>query len=118
MSVRLLLDENLSERLMLALAPQFADSRHVRLIGLGGASDTQIWAQARMDGDVLVTKDEDFIAFSVLHGPPPKVLWLNIGNASTGDTATLILAHRDAILAFVAHLDAGFLALGFGPRPG
>jgi len=118
MLVRLLLDENLSERLIFALAPRFADTRHVRLLGLGGAPDTQVWAQARTDGAVLVTKDEDFIALSVLYGPPPKVLWFNIGNASTGDTAALILAHVDAITQFVAHPDEGFLALGFGPRSG
>lgn len=116
--VRLLLDENLSERLLVAIVPHYADSQHVRQLGLGGASDRQIWEQARTDGAVLVTKDDDFIALSVLHGPPPKILWLNIGNASTGDTAALLIAQVDAITQFVAHPDAGFLALGFGPRPG
>ena len=118
MLVQLLLDENLSERLILALAPNFANTRHVRLLGLGGAPDAQIWTQARADGAVLVTKDDDFVALSVLYGPPPKVLWLNIGNASTRETAALVLAHEEAIAQFVAHPDAGFLALGFGPRPG
>jgi hypothetical protein len=38
-SVRLLLDENHSERLLPLLCDRFPDSSHVRLIGLGGADD-------------------------------------------------------------------------------
>ena len=116
MSVRLLLDENLSERLISALEPKFAGARHVRPIALGGASDLAIWAHAIEHGFVLVTKDEDFIALSVLRGAPPKVIWLNIGNAGNADTAALLLRHADAIERFTEHADAGFLALGFGPR--
>lgn len=43
MSIRLLLDENLSERLLPLLSDRFPDSSHVRLIGLGGADDLVIW---------------------------------------------------------------------------
>ena len=39
MSLSLLLDENLSEKLLPLLFERFPDSRHVRLIGLGGADD-------------------------------------------------------------------------------
>lgn len=42
MLVQLLLDENRSERLILALAPNFANTRHVRMLGLGGAPEAQI----------------------------------------------------------------------------
>lgn len=55
MSIRLLLDENLSERLLPLLSDRFPESRHVRLLGLGGADDLTIWDRARADGDLLVT---------------------------------------------------------------
>jgi predicted nuclease of predicted toxin-antitoxin system len=58
MSLSLLLDENLSEKLLHLLFDRFPNSRHVRLIGLGGADDLAIWDRARLDGDLLVTKDE------------------------------------------------------------
>ena len=58
MSLSLLLDENLSEKLLPLLFDRFPNSRHVRLIGLGGADDLAIWDRARLDGDLLVTKDE------------------------------------------------------------
>ena len=57
MSLSLLLDENLSEKLLPLLFDRFPDSRHVRLIGLGGADDLAIWDRARLDGDLLVTAE-------------------------------------------------------------
>lgn len=116
MSVRLLLDENLSERLLVQLEQQFPESTHCRMVDLGGAPDARMWEHARAHGLVLVTKDEDFVTLSVMRGSPPKVVWLNIGNAGNAETAALLLRHANAILAFVDHPDAGFLALATGPR--
>ena len=73
MRQRLLLDENLSERLLPLLIETFPESTHVRPVGLGGASDTEIWQWARLHGAILVTKDEDFLRLSVARGIPPKV---------------------------------------------
>jgi predicted nuclease of predicted toxin-antitoxin system len=115
-AVRLLLDENLSERLIPALAPRFADTLHVRVLGLGGAADTRLWEVAAREQCLLVTKDEDFVQLSVLRGPPPKVLWLNVGNAGTPVITRLVLQNAEAIEAFVAHPELAFLALGVGPR--
>lgn len=96
MSVRLLLDENLSERLLPLLLDRFPDSSHVRLLGLGGADDPVIWEQALSEGALLVTKDEDFLRLSVTRGFPPKVICLDIGNAGNAATAALQVArpHR------------------------
>lgn len=116
MSVRLLLDENLSERLLTSLHGSFPSSVHVRALGLGGAADSELWEMAKRDNFVLVTKDEDFVAMSVLRGTPPKVLWLNIGNANNAETIWLVLQHVLDIEQFVDHPDAGFLALRFGPQ--
>ena len=115
MPVRLLLDENLSERLVSALADCLPDVLHVRLVGLGGAHDAVIWTYAMREDRLLVTKDEDFIAMSVVRGAPPKVVWLNIGNAGTAATAAVLRAAVEDIAAFAVHPEATFLALSFGP---
>lgn len=115
MSVQLLLDENLSERLLPLLSGGFPGSRHVRLLGMGGADDLAIWDRARLDGDLLVTKDEDFLRISMSRGFPPKVICLAIGNAGNAATAGLLLDHIDAIEAFSSHPEAGFLVLSPGP---
>lgn len=81
---------------------------------MGGATDSAIWEFARQERFLFVTKDEDFVTLSVLRGTPPKVIWLNIGNADNGRTLDLLLHHADAIQHFASHPDAGFLALGLG----
>ena len=116
MSVNLLLDENLSEKLLPLLFDRFPDSRHVRLIGLGGADDLAIWDRARLDGDLLVTKDDDFLRLSMSLGFPPKVICLAIGNASNEATASLLLNHAADIEAFSSHPEAGFLLLSPGAK--
>ncbi|MBD2719457.1 MULTISPECIES: DUF5615 family PIN-like protein [unclassified Synechococcus] len=117
MSVSLLLDENLSERLLPLLSDRFPESGHVRLLGLGGADDLTIWDRARADGDLLVTKDEDFLRLSMSRGFPPKVICLAIGNAGNASTAALLLDHAAAIEDFSNHPEAGFLMLSPGAKP-
>lgn len=117
-ALRFLLDENLSERLLLSLAPRFAASLHVRQLGLGGTTDVHLWELAITEHCVLLTKDEDFVKLSVLRGPPPKVVWLNVGNAATTVITHLVLQNAAAIEAFAEHPELGFLALGIGSRSG
>ncbi len=71
-----------------------------------------MWAHAGAHGFVLVTKDEDFHRLSVLRGPPPKVIWVRLGNCATADVARLLRRRREEVAAFVVHGDAAFLALG------
>jgi predicted nuclease of predicted toxin-antitoxin system len=107
----LIFDENLAARLVAALADTYPGSRHVANVGLLGAPDLAIWQHARDNGLVLVTKDEDFHRLSVLFGPPPKVIWVRLGNCSTEDVIRLLRRYRDDIEAFLQHGEAGFLSL-------
>jgi len=115
MGQRLLLDENLSERLLPLLIERFPGSSHVRLVGLGGANDTAIWEWAKEQALLLVTKDEDCLDLSVSRGFPPKVVCLAIGNASNAATAALLLQQAETIEQFADHPEAGFLL--FSPDP-
>ena len=75
------------------------------------APDRAIWIHARDHGFVIVSKDEDFHRLSVLHGPPPKVIWLRLGNCSTDEVIRLLRRRREEIEGFVAHEESAFLAL-------
>jgi predicted nuclease of predicted toxin-antitoxin system len=109
--VRRLIDENLSEALIPALAELFPGSLHVRLLGAGGGSDSQIWNLAREQGCVLLTRDEDFLQMSVLKGAPPKIIYLRIGNCSTAAVERLIRDRIGIIQQFEADEQTTFLAL-------
>jgi predicted nuclease of predicted toxin-antitoxin system len=110
--VQLLFDEQLSEVLVRKLADVFPHALHVRLLNRGGAPDPDVWALAREHGCILVTKDGDFHRLSLLHGAPPKVVWLRIGNCSTADIARLMTKHAEDIREFDAQSEATVLELG------
>ena len=118
MAARLLLDENLSERLLPQLINVFPDSTHVRTLGRDGASDSSVWNIARDGGFLLVTRDEDFVGMSLLRGAPPKVVWLNIGNARNAFIAALLRERAADIERFLVHDEYTFLAIGIDEDSG
>ncbi|MFO1263738.1 MAG: DUF5615 family PIN-like protein [Rhodoferax sp.] len=66
--MKLLLDENLSRRLVPFLQHDYPGSTQVVLIGLESASDTDVWQRAKDDGYVIVTRDADFQELSLVWG--------------------------------------------------
>ena len=88
-------------------------SVHVREIGLAGAPDTALWDLAADRGLALDTRDADFVALSTVRAAPPKVIWLDIGNAATAATAKILQANLHGIDPFMVDPEAAFRALGF-----
>ena len=91
--MKLLLDQNLSPRLVAALVDVYPDTSHVSLLGLHCADDDAVWSFARANGYIIVTKDADFSDLSVVRGFPPKVVWLRVGNCTTGHIEALLRSH-------------------------
>jgi predicted nuclease of predicted toxin-antitoxin system len=58
--VKLLLDENLSRRMVPFLQAPFPGSSHVALLGLERTPDKAIWDYAKANDFVIVTSDADF----------------------------------------------------------
>ena len=112
--MRLLFDENLSPRLVERLAADYPGSLHVRSVGLRGKPDAVIWDYTGQNNFLLVSKDNDFRQLSFLKGPPPKVIWLSVGNAGTEAIARLLRDKLSNIEAFEADTDAGLLPLEAG----
>lgn len=109
--MKLLLDENLSPRLVDALAGLFPGSAHVHGAGLGSATDDAVWRYAREEGFTLVSKDADFFELSQLRGPPPKVVWIRRGNCSTTQIERLLRAQAARIEALADDPEATCLVL-------
>lgn len=70
--MKLLLDENLSRRLVPFLQHDYPESSQVVLLGLESASDQRVWQTARENGFVIVTRDADFQELSLILGQPPQ----------------------------------------------
>jgi len=109
--MKLLFDENLSHKLVRSLLDLFPDSIHVRDVGLKSANDPLVWEYARDNNLILISKDSDMHQRSFMFGPPPKVVWVRLGNCSTADVERLARQHFDAIKAFHEDQYASFLIL-------
>ena len=109
--MKLLLDANISRRLIPRISEKFPNSSHVAGVGLGDATDDEIWSYALDHGFVIISKDEDFHQRALVSGPPPKVIWVRLGNCTTSDIEQAIHHGHAAIMAFLENETASFLSL-------
>lgn len=81
--MRFLIDAQLPPALAAQLREIGHDARHVNMIGLGSAADMLIWNHAASEGEVLLTKDEDFAELSRRDPGGPAIVWIRIGNTTS-----------------------------------
>jgi predicted nuclease of predicted toxin-antitoxin system len=98
--MKLLLDANISWRLVANLKEHFGECVHVDDIPEleFPAKDTKIWQYAKDNGYIIITHDDDFIDLFSLRGFPPKIIWLRTGNCSLKFTADLLIRSKQAIM--------------------
>ena len=110
--MKLLLDANLSWRMVAILQQHFEDCYHVDAIGLTvPAKDSAIWDYALKNNLIIVTNDEDFIDFMNVKGFPPKVVLLKTGNQSRLYITNLLIQRREEILALSSSSEYGLLEI-------
>lgn len=95
--MKLLLDENLSRKLVPFLQDRFPGTSHVVLAGLERADDLTIWRHAREEGYALVTRDADYLELSALRGTPPLIVWIKMHNPGKGRALQRLLQHAETI---------------------
>ncbi|KAA9333644.1 DUF5615 family PIN-like protein [Adhaeribacter soli] len=100
--MKLLFDQNISFRVILHLQELFPQARHVKDFGLQFSTDRQIWTFAKENGYHIVTFDSDFFDLVTLHGHPPKIIWLRVGNTSSKNLAIVISHHYESIKSFLS----------------
>jgi predicted nuclease of predicted toxin-antitoxin system len=98
--VKLLLDENLSDRIVYRIIDLYPDSEHVKTLALTNTDDGVIWEYAKANNFVIVSKDADFHQRSLLYGHPPKFIYLRIGNSPTFKIVQLLRDNFDTIIQF------------------
>jgi predicted nuclease of predicted toxin-antitoxin system len=109
--VKLLLDQNLSHRILRQICDLYPDSAHVRDFGMSRSPDEDVWQFARSNGFVIVSKDTDFLQRSLLQGHPPKMLYLRLGNCSTSDIVSLLRLHHDDLALFEKRVNESIMIL-------
>jgi len=109
--VKLLFDHNISPDLITRLGDLFPGSNHVYPLNLHEQGDAVVWAYARDHDFIVVSKDADFSEISMLHGFPPKLIWLRLGNCSTDEIEGVIRASYASIAELREDADRGILSL-------
>ena len=110
--MKLLLDANLSWRLVTLLSPYFPDISHVDQIGLPmPASDEQIWEHARINNFIIVKNDKDFLNMATVKGFPPKIVLLRTGDQSNDFLYDVLISHVSDIHFLNESTEAGVLEI-------
>lgn len=82
--MKLLFEENLSPKMVEALADVFPDSAHVDRIGLGGGSDDDVWRYAKDNGFMLVSRIPIFTKRASFTDTRQRSFGLGAATAPTG----------------------------------
>jgi predicted nuclease of predicted toxin-antitoxin system len=109
--MKLLLDENLSDRIVPKIIDLYPASSHVKHHGLSTTDDAVIWDFARKNDFIIVSKDADFHQRSLVFGAPPHFIYLRVGNCSTDQIITLLRNNLQLIFDFGANRTASVLIL-------
>ncbi|MFK7845587.1 MAG: DUF5615 family PIN-like protein [Rhodothermales bacterium] len=109
--MKLLLDQNLSPRLVKSLSDIFPGSAHVSESGLDQADDVEVWNYAGEHGYLIVSKDSDFNEISLQRGFPPNVIWVRRGNCSTTDIEHILRDQFELVKKLEESSSAGILLL-------
>ena len=95
--MKLLLDENLSRRLVPALQARFPGSTQVALVGLERATDARLCEYAAQHGFVICSKDDDFHRLVAARGSRPRLIHLALGNVGNDAALAALLRAADRL---------------------
>jgi len=102
--MKLLLDQNLSHRIVKSLIDVYPESTQVSILQMDKATDKEIWNYAQKLDYAIVTLDADFHEYSMLKSGPPLVIWLKCGNQPKKVILEKLLLNHEVIIN--AHDDA------------
>lgn len=80
--MKFLVDAQLPPALAQWLQEAGQDAQAVREVGLREAEDGAIWQYAQAQGQIVITKDEDFAQRAQTGAAGPVIVWLRLGNTS------------------------------------
>lgn len=110
--MKLLLDENLSDRIITRINDLYPESSHVKFLSLTNTDDALIWEYAKNNNFAIVSKDSDFHQRSLLYGHPPKFIYLRIGNSPTSRIIQILRDNFSEIANFERGEQESILILG------
>ena len=109
--MKLLLDENISFRIVRSIVSTFPDSIHIGNEGIVVKEDFEIFDFAKVNNFTIVTFDEDFYEIQPLKGYPPKIIWLRFGNSNNLRVISKLLENQLTIISFLTDSETAILEI-------
>ena len=109
--MKLLIDENISFRIIKLIDKYFPNSMHVSSVRKDRFSDLDIWLFAKENNFIVVSYDEDFYEWQLLRGFPPKIIWLRFGNSKTEIIANKLIDNISHIQNLSTNMEIGIIEI-------
>jgi predicted nuclease of predicted toxin-antitoxin system len=109
--MKLLLDENISFRLVNKLTNEFPGISHVKFHNLINTDDKVVREFALQNEYTIVTNDSDFNDLLLIYGFPPKIIWMKTGNTSTDNNANMLILNKVRVLDFMNDIENGIMII-------
>ena len=109
--MKLLLDENLSRRMIPALQLRFPGSSQAGMLGLERSTDAELCTFAADGGFVTCSKDDDFQRLVAARAYRPKLIHVAMGNVGNERILAALLSGADAVEAALADPATGVVVL-------
>lgn len=100
--MKLLLDQNISFRVVKKLKEYYPVVEGVRENSLYNRDDRAIWDFCRGQNYAIITFDEDLYNLTALYGHPPKIIWLRTGNLANDQIVELLVLNKSSIESFLS----------------
>src|SRR5688572_11695742 len=102
--MKLLIDNQLPLALAIHLRGKGHECQHVLEVALDESDDMHLWTYAANAGQIVVSKDEDFVFLANRPSDTGRLIWVRLGNCRN---ASLLAAFDQALDAIVRVMDSG-----------
>ena len=109
--LKLLIDNNISHRIVARIEDLFPNSTHVMLKNLDKSSDLKVWNYAKQHNFTILTKDSDFNDIAIHKGTPPKIIWLKMGNCKIATIENILRENKNLIIDFLNDKNSSILEI-------
>jgi predicted nuclease of predicted toxin-antitoxin system len=102
--MKFLVDAHLPPSLARLLREAGHDAAHTSQLPLGNRTGDGVLRQlCTSEARVLVTKDTDFYYSHLLHGEPPKLVLVRVGNLKARELTAVFLQHLPRVIQSLQH---------------
>lgn len=100
--MKLLIDQNISIRVVDSISDIFPDSQHVLSVSLNDASDLEIWEYASKNDFTLISTEEQSFDRNIVSKDGPKIIYVKGELMNTTKLEWTLRVNEDMVNEFIS----------------